>query len=173
MKIIVRIAHPDGRAVESRVFHTSPVSIGRAAGNMLRLEHHCMRSRQGILVFTAETIEYVDYGSTVAPRIDGIPAQEGVPVRLQDLSLVEVGPFRSSVESVRNAALVPPGSATAGIGMVRAIATSGTLPDETDPLCGLLSRAVKLADAVSTTIIQLRHARPLKDIGVATSSFWT
>jgi pSer/pThr/pTyr-binding forkhead associated (FHA) protein len=98
MSVIVRIVHPNGRPIESRVFSSSPISVGRSATSVLRLEDPRVSPQQGVLAFTSEAIQYLDYGSAIKATVDGVPLTPGIPVRLQDSSVVQIGPYRFCVK---------------------------------------------------------------------------
>src|SRR4051794_33369583 len=99
-RLVVRIATVDGGGpVEERVFRESPVSIGSGSRNALRLFHPMVAPHQGVLAFTAGSIQYTDYHAATTSLVDGVPVAPGATVGLPtDGAVLAVGPFRCCVD---------------------------------------------------------------------------
>jgi predicted component of type VI protein secretion system len=160
-RLTVRLAGEHSRPIESRAFSTSPVSVGSGPNSILRLDDRTVSPCQGVLAFTPNVVRYVDCGSPTRSSIDGVLLTAGIPVRLEEASLVEIGRYRFCVELNRYASPPPemavntaelPSVLFSGIGTVRAASL-----DDANALRSFLERSLKIHDAVSGAIVELRE----------------
>ena len=104
-RLVVKIFNDRSPEPIMREFFESPVSIGRDAGNLLRLDHPSVSKRQGALVFTSDGAYYVHHATERGAVVGGIELDAGVAVPLRNDSSIQFGPFKVQVELD-----VPPGA---------------------------------------------------------------
>lgn len=167
-QLLVRIAHPHIGRIETRVFTESPVTIGKSATNVLRLEHSNVPDRQGEIRFTSTLVEYVGADDAPGVIIAGVRLASRASLLLGSDTLVQIGPFRlcAEVETLSEGAAELDGAdrspAAGALGMdgitpakvfLTAVGRSAGGPDT---LTSFVYRALKLADIVSAVIVKLR-----------------
>src|SRR5581483_1231522 len=102
MRLVVRIAVPGRRTIESRMFTTSPVTVGSSDTNALQLPAASVLPEEGMFLFEGDEVAYVGHEEGAVIRVDGILAQPCIPIRLRPLSVIDVGECRLSVEPIQD-----------------------------------------------------------------------
>jgi predicted component of type VI protein secretion system len=90
------VVHIEGResGTRSRVFHESPVRIGRSPFASLRLRDPFVSEWQAVVRFHEERTTFLDLGSRNPTRIDGRAIERNVEVAINEQSVVCIGTLR-------------------------------------------------------------------------------
>jgi len=97
-RLIVKIFSDRSPEPIEREFSESPISIGRDAGSLLRMDHPAVSKRQGALVFTSDGAYYVHHATESGAVVGGIELDAGVAVPLRNDSSIQFGAFKVQVE---------------------------------------------------------------------------
>ncbi len=167
-QLVVRIAPPGAGGIETRTFTRSPVSVGSAESNLLRLDHPSVAAHQGAFSFSSSRVIYEERAGGTGARVGELQPQLGERVSVNEETLVQIGRFRLCAEVVaerdvaichdpRSGSAAPSAFEWKMPAIVGALAShsGGALPT-LESLTSFVYRALRLADVVSAVIVRLR-----------------
>lgn len=99
LPLVVHIERPQAPTV-TRVFHESPVRIGRSPFASLRLREPFVSEWQAVVRFHGERTTYLDLGSRNPTHIQGRPIERNVEMEIDGQTDVRIGTVRMRFERV-------------------------------------------------------------------------
>jgi pSer/pThr/pTyr-binding forkhead associated (FHA) protein len=98
LRLTVYILDRENETQVSGVFVRSPVLVGRAPSNDIRLSGSAISRRHGQFLFGPGSLQYFDLGSRNGTKIDGHLVEADIPIDILARSIIEIGRFRLTLD---------------------------------------------------------------------------
>jgi predicted component of type VI protein secretion system len=100
LPLVVHIERPSGGPTITRVFHESPVRLGRSPFASLRLREPFVSEWQAVVRFHSERTTYLDLGSRNPTQVEGRAIQRNVEIEIDHGTDIRIGPLKLRFERV-------------------------------------------------------------------------